>query len=198
MFCPGCGIQTNEDLKFCKQCGANLHSVREVMLGKSGGSFDWSKTWVAEMFLTEEERERQKGVTPEEKRYKEIKDGVITCFVGVGVMIFLYFLLGAIAEVVASKDPEAAGIVRHIWVAGVIPFLVGIGLIINGLFISKRIVEVKRRQTQAPPQPTPLGAASTAQLSESSAPPLSGFSVTEPTTTRLKEPLPVPSRRDTN
>ena len=198
MFCPQCGIQTNQDLKFCKQCGANLYGVREVLSGKSGGNFDWSKTWVAEMFLSEEERERQKGVTPEEKRYKEIKDGVITSFVGVGVMIFLYFLLGAVASGVEPKDPKAAELLRSIWVAGVIPFLVGVGLIVNGLFISKRIVEVKRRQTQAPLQPTPIGAAPAAQLAEPSASPLSGFSVTEPTTTRLPEPLPAPSRRDTN
>src|SRR2546425_8358864 len=91
MFCPNCGTQINEGIKFCKQCGANLSGVREVMVRGAGSGFDWSKTWVAEMFLREEDRERQKGVTPEEKRLNEIKGGVITSFVGLGIMIFLHF-----------------------------------------------------------------------------------------------------------
>jgi len=198
MFCPQCGIQVNEDLRFCKQCGANLYGVREIMSGKGRGNFDWSKTWVAEMFLSEEERERQKGITPEEKRYNEIKGGVIASCVGLGVMIFLYFFMGAVATVAARKNPEAAEILRYLWVAGVIPFLVGVGLISNGLFVSKRIVELKRQQIQMPPTPLPVGAPTAPQLSEPSAPPLSGFSVTEPTTTRLQEARPVPPRRDTN
>ncbi len=45
MYCPGCGLQVNDDLKFCRQCGANLHSVREAMSSRSAGKkFDWSKT----------------------------------------------------------------------------------------------------------------------------------------------------------
>src|SRR5215475_15976096 len=94
MFCPGCGIQVSEDLKFCRQCGANLHGAREGMMSRSTGEkFDWSKTWVADMFLSEEERERRRGVTAEEKRLKEIKEGVIASCAGVGVMIFLRLFL---------------------------------------------------------------------------------------------------------
>jgi uncharacterized membrane protein YvbJ len=60
MFCPGCGLQTNDDFKFCRQCGANLRGVREAMFSRSAGEkFDWSKTWVAEMFLNEEEQEQR-------------------------------------------------------------------------------------------------------------------------------------------
>lgn len=195
MFCPNCGNQTNEPLKFCKQCGANLNGVREAMLRKGeAGGIDWSKTWVAEMFMTEEERERQRGTTPEEKRYNEIKGGIITSLVGLGVMIFLYHLLNAIA----AQEPHDAELLRKVWLAGLIPFLVGVGIIINGLFISKRIVELKRQPPLRPPQPTPLSTAPVPQLSEPAATPLSAFSVTETTTTRLPEPVPTPTRRDTN
>ena len=46
-------MQVNSELKFCKQCGANLRGVQEVMVSRSAGEkFDWSKTWVAEMFLS--------------------------------------------------------------------------------------------------------------------------------------------------
>lgn len=196
MFCPGCGTQTNETLKFCKQCGANLASVRQALnrpARVATAGFDWSKTWVAEMFLTEEERQRQRGITPEEKRLNEIKGGVITSFVGIGVMIFLYFLLGAVA---AQEDPEDAEIIRHVWLVGLIPFLVGLGIIFNGYFISRRIVELKREQEQLRSQQlrTPSGA----QLSETAGPPLSNFSVVEQTTRHIPESIPSQERRDSD
>lgn len=145
MFCPQCGITINEDLKFCKQCGANLHAVRQALTThKTEEKFDWSRTWVAEMFMSESERERrarlieeQSGITPEVKRYGEIKAGVITSLVGVGAMIFFYILMQGI---ILSGEVEAgeAEILKRLWVLGVVPFLIGIGLIFNGLVISKK------------------------------------------------------------
>jgi hypothetical protein len=190
MYCPNCGTQTSEQLKYCKQCGANLRGVQEVMARGGGNTFDWSKTWVAEMFLSEEERERQRGITPEIKRLNEIKGGVITGVAGLSAMIFLYFLLGAVA---AQENPRDAEIISKVWLVGIVPFFVGLAITFNGIFISKRIVELKRRQAQAPPQPTPIAAPSAAQLSEPSA----SFSVTEQTTRRIQD-FAEPSRRETN
>src|ERR1044072_4427893 len=100
MFCTQCGNKQSDELKFCKLCGANLFAVRQVVgRGEADEKFDWSKTWVAEMFMSEAERkrrteevERQRGVTPEIKRYNEIKGGVITSFVGIAVMLFLWVI----------------------------------------------------------------------------------------------------------
>ncbi len=62
MFCPRCGSSQSEELKFCKACGANLYAVRQVVdTRETGEKFDWSKTWVAEMFLSGEEAERRKA-----------------------------------------------------------------------------------------------------------------------------------------
>jgi hypothetical protein len=76
MFCPRCGTNQSDDIKFCKTCGGNLSAVRQAVTSReTGGKIDWSKTWVAEMFLSEAEREtrkeqleRQRGITPEVKR----------------------------------------------------------------------------------------------------------------------------------
>src|SRR5438067_1041829 len=139
MFCPQCGSNQSDELKFCKLCGANLQAVRQVVATReTGDKFDWGKTWVAEMFLSEAERdkreqelERQRGITPEVKRYNEIKAGVITSFVGIGLMIFLYVFMRGI--ILGGKIPtDAAEIISRIWVAGVIPLFVGLGLLING------------------------------------------------------------------
>ena len=175
MFCPGCAIQITDDAKFCKSCGTNLRGVREAMMGQ-GGQFDWSKTWVAEMFLTEEERERRRGVTPEQKRLDEIRAGVITTLVGIGAMIFLYFFLGAVAN--AKPDDEATEIIRRIWLAGVVPFLIGIGLLFNGIFLSKH-----RMKQATPPLTTSLPAHTTNQLEA----PRTNASVVEHTTAHLPE-----------
>jgi hypothetical protein len=155
MFCPQCGSTHNDELKFCKSCGVNLDAVRQVTAMRDPTEkFDWSRTWVAEMFLSESERkrrneqiERERGITPEIKRYAEIKAGVITSSVGVGLMIFLYALMQGII-LSGHQPPSDAAILGRIWIAGVIPFLVGLALIINGVFVSKRQVELARQQQQ--------------------------------------------------
>lgn len=201
MFCPQCGANQKEELKFCNLCGANLHAVRQVVATReTDDKFDWSKTWVAEMFLSEAERKRrlqeqktvehqlesQRGITPEVKRYNEIKAGIITASVGLGAAIFLFFFMRGIilSGQTAPHDEEILG---RIWIAGVVPFLIGIALIINGMFVSKKIVEVIRRaeNPQSPPalgghtSPRSLSSADTAEISPSN------FSVTEETTKHL-------------
>jgi hypothetical protein len=88
--------------------------------------------------------ERRLGITPEVKRYNEIKAGVIVSCVGVGVSIFLFFIMHAIA----SQNPRDAELLNSVWLAGVIPFMVGLALIINGLVVSKKMVQVMEREQQ--------------------------------------------------
>ena len=61
MFCPQCGSTQAEDLKFCKVCGVNLYAVMQVVAAREPEEkFDWSKTWVQEMFLSAGEKKRRK------------------------------------------------------------------------------------------------------------------------------------------
>ena len=83
------------------------------------------------------------GITPEVKRYNEIKAGVIVSSVGMGLAIFLHIFMQGIA---VRLPPETAEIITRIWVAGIIPFLVGLALIVNGLVVSKKIVEAYERE----------------------------------------------------
>jgi hypothetical protein len=154
MICPRCASNQSDDIKFCTFCGANLQAVREAVEAPEK-KFDWSNTWVAEMFMSGQaqemrklEMERRLGITPEVKRYNEIKAGVIVSAVGVGVSIFLYFLMGAIA----LQNPRDAELLTRIWLAGVIPLMVGVALIINGTVVSKKIVEaIEREQKKSTP-----------------------------------------------
>jgi len=193
MFCPKCGATQSDELKFCKSCGANLFAVRQVVdTRETAEGFDWSKTWVAEMFMSpqelkrrKEELERQRGITPEIKRYNEIKAGIITGTVGIGMAIFLYvFMQGIILS--GNVTPNSAEILSRLWIAGVLPLFVGIALIINGVWVGKKLVEIARLNSQDAPNsleenvnPQSLDPADAAAF----VPP--GFSVTEQTTKHL-------------
>jgi hypothetical protein len=186
MFCPSCGAQSTEPIKFCKRCGTNLRRVKGV-LSHGGGS---SGNWIPEVMLARAEIKRQEGITPEVQRLNEVRDGLITTFVGLGVMIFLYFFLGVIASSVIH-DPGVARLIDHIWLVGLIPFLIGVAITFNGLVISKRIVELKRQALQEEEGGWNPAASMQAEVKGAiDAPTTSSFdnfSVTESTTTHLGE-----------
>ncbi len=114
-------------------------------------------------------------------------------------MIFFGFFFEAVAR---TENAQEAEIIRRLWLIGLVPFLVGIGLLFNGLFISRRLVRLKRQQEQSLPQSVPASipvqAKTTDQLSAPAAMPLADFSVTENTTANLPEKISVPPRREVN
>jgi hypothetical protein len=191
MICPRCGSEQSDELKFCKSCGANLEAVRYVLDNREiPAGFDWSKTWVAEMFLSQAEQKRRKrelelqsGITPEEKRRNEIKAGVITASAGLGVAILLYFLMQGI--ILSGRAAGSEEILSRIWIAGVIPIFIGFALIINGVFVSKRAGADRERLLPEPdslpssPNRRTLGAGDVEEPGPST------FSVTEGTTKHL-------------
>lgn len=194
MFCPKCGASQNGELKFCNFCGANLHAVRQVVdTRETNQSLDWSKTWVADMFLSDVERKRregelelqQRGMTPEVKRLNEIKGGVIATCVGVAVTIFLFVLMQGIIRSGEASSSDAE-ILSRIWVAGLIPLMIGVGLIINGVFISKRMVKIAKDTSPLTPEAIEPGSERRtlrpADTTEFAAP---RFGITEGTTKHL-------------
>ena len=194
MYCPRCGSTQDEELKFCKACGANLFAVRQVVASREvERKFDWGNAWVAEMFMSgneaarrKAEMERQQGITPEVKRYNEIKAGVITASAGLGVAILLFVLMNGII-LGGNVSDAAAEILSRLWIVGIIPVLVGLALIINGAFVSKKMLELARRNAQLDASPRPvelepqmLNSADTTEFIPSN------YSVTEGTTKHLR------------
>lgn len=202
MFCPQCGSTQSDDLKYCKTCGANLQALRQIMATREDPKFDWSKTWVADMFMSgddavrhEAEIERVRGLTPEMKRTREIKAGVITASVGIALMILLFVLMGGIIASGRVSD-AAAAILSRLWVAGVIPLLVGAALIFNGMFVGRRQTKTPAafssdrdtNELEAPASASFLPPADTNELTAKTP-----HSVTDATTRHLHE---VPRRKD--
>ena len=176
MVCPRCASNQSDNIKFCTSCGANLHAVRKALDAPDAG-----KKFDSE--LRKLEMERRFGITPEVKRYNEIKAGVIVSSVGIGIAIFLFIFMQGI---VGKVEPDVAPIITRLWIAGIIPFMVGLALIINGLVVSKRIVQAlqreEKRETPLEEGETPRGlrAADTSQFIPT------GMSVTDQTTRHLQ------------
>ena len=194
MYCPQCSAPADQGIKYCKQCGINLRRIQGVM-ARGGAGMSWNDVWMEEHL--EEQRSKRKK-TPEEKRIEEIKAGVITGSVGLALTIFFSFLFDAIANNVGGPQAQ---ILRSLWAVGLIPLFIGAGIVFNGVYLSKRLIELKRERDPsplAPPQPQPLFAAvdtaRVAQLSAANA----QASVTEHTTAHLSDATAVNVRRETN
>ncbi len=196
MFCPQCAAPADHGIKYCKQCGINLRRIQGVM-SRGGAGMSWNDAWMEEHL---EERRNKRKKTPEEKRLEEIKAGVIVGSSGLALTIFFSFLFDAIANNVGGPQAE---ILRSMWATGLIPLFIGLALIFNGVYLSKRLVELKRGQAQplpplAPPQAQPLfGAVDTARGMQLPAANTS-VSVTEHTTAHLGAATAVKVPRETN
>jgi uncharacterized membrane protein YdbT with pleckstrin-like domain len=192
MFCPRCGSGQSEEVRFCKACGANLFAVRTALDNReSSQTSDWDKARAAEMSMAGGEAERRqletdhhRGIAAATRRFQEIKAGVITSSAGLGVGIFLAVFMQAIVQS-GRVSAAAAEIISRLWVVGVIPLMVGIALIVNGYFVSRKIVELFQHTEKPEPNnpsdtnPHLLRGGETTQFA---AP---GSSVTEGTTKHL-------------
>lgn len=194
MFCPSCGTQTETGIKFCKKCGLALNRIRGAMNG-SEVQPGWNQ-WLKDQVIGPPK-------SPEEKRLETIQNGLITTVAGIGSTIFLYFLMNAIA----NNESHDAQVVRSIWLGGLIPTLVGLAMLFNAFFISPKIVALKRREAlgEVLGGETDVNWTTSVNTNSLNAPvaaalPAANFdySVTEHTTARLKEKIPIPASRDTN
>ena len=141
MYCPSCGSEERQLSQFCRGCGTDLRLVRTTLerpdsitasavsareqIGiavadmirdvRSGKDLEH----IAEDALPQLEKFLE---SPEEKRLRRIRRGVITTMAGLGWTIV--FFLTALAT-----EPDFLPLM----IPGFITFLVGLGVVINGL-----------------------------------------------------------------
>jgi len=140
MYCPSCGSEERQLSQFCRACGTDLRVVRTTLerpdaITASAVSareqislafadkirqLDSGKDLehVAEDVLPQFEKFFE---SPEEKRLRRIRAGVITATVGLGLSIGTFILALDDAHFLATVPP------------GLITFLVGVGIVLNGL-----------------------------------------------------------------
>jgi len=159
MYCPSCGSEERQLSQYCRACGTDLRVVRislerpdtitasavsareqisQAMADKireMESSYDLKK--VAEDVLPQIEKFLE---SPEEKRLRRIRAGVITASIGLGAsaLIFLLSLL--------QHDLTA-------FIAlGLIAFLIGIGIVINGFVFTIPRKQIADRSDEAESQ----------------------------------------------
>ena len=203
MFCPSCGSEERQASQFCRACGTDLRPVR-VSLERPDSITASAVTAREEIGLAiaakirevQDARELKKVAedvlpeiekfleSPEEKRMRRIRGGVVVAAAGLGGTVFMALMSAFLQGPDAERFLGLAGL-------GVACFLIGLGLIINALFFTKPRSRVEDHSLDAraqnlldagyaPPSPT-FKAQTTSNLAGAA-----GASVTEQTTRHLK------------
>jgi len=143
MYCPSCGSEERQLSQFCRACGTDLRIVRtslerpdEITASAITAREQISKAFadrirelgsgkelkhVAEDVLPQMEKFLE---SPEEKRLRRIRAGVITASVGLAATIVNFIM--------AMEKSDFLPFVG----AGFIMFLLGLGIVLNGLVFS--------------------------------------------------------------
>ncbi|HKS28330.1 MAG TPA: hypothetical protein VJS44_10945 [Pyrinomonadaceae bacterium] len=142
MFCPNCGFEDRQSSQYCRSCGTDMRAVRHgrerpetVMASVASAREEIGRAIAArirevrdandlkmlECVLPEIEKFFE---TPEERRLRRIRAGVVTAMCGLGATLFFYIM--------SMKEQDAFFIVM----LGVTTFLIGLGIVLNGLLLT--------------------------------------------------------------
>jgi len=140
MYCPTCGSEERQISQYCRACGTDLRVVRrglerpDIITASAVSAREQISQMMAEKIGELEGSRELKQVaedvlpqiakfleSPEEKRLRRVRAGVVTAASGLGAALLIFLMS------IGSHDliPFIA--------LGVIAFLVGLGLVINGL-----------------------------------------------------------------
>ncbi len=143
MYCPTCGSEERQLSQFCRACGTDLRVVRQGL--ERPDTITASAVSAREQIsraLADRIRQLETGKdlehvaedvlphlekfleSPEEKRLRRLRAGVITALVGLGASLAIFL---------ASLN--ASDLIPFI-ALGLIVFFVGLGIIINGLVLT--------------------------------------------------------------
>ena len=143
MYCPSCGSEERQLSQFCRACGTDLRIVRNSLehpdaitqsaisarehigmavadkIRQMSSAKDLEK--VAEEVLSQFEKFLE---SPEEKRLRRIRAGVITAAIGLGATIVVFLMALDKMTIFPFVTPA------------LITFLVGLGLVVNGMLFT--------------------------------------------------------------
>ena len=203
MFCPDCGIEERQANQFCRACGTDLRRVRLAVsspdsitasagsardeigraiadkIRETQGAYELKK--VAEDVLPEIEKFLE---SPEENRMRRMRVGMLLSCIGLGAAI------GITLVSMVMKDSD----VIFMAALGLVTFFLGLGFILNGVFLTVPKKGLADRSSDADSQRRLDGITGTTNDLKLPEPASLFSSVTENTTQHLTEKQPV--RRD--
>ena len=199
MFCPDCGLEDKQSNQFCRACGTDLRPIRRAVAepdtitasaasarDEIGRAFaakirdsrnPEELAVVAEDVLPELEKFLE---SPAEKRLRRMRTGMIISSIGFGTA------LGISLVSMLMKDDD----VIFLAAMGVVAFFIGLGFILNGVFLTVPKKELPDKSSDANRQ-RELDGRTTSDLVLPEATPSLFSSVTENTTKHLKEKDPI-------
>jgi hypothetical protein len=143
MYCPSCGSEERQLSQFCRACGTDLRVVRNSL--EKPDAITASAVSAREQIglaIADQIRQIRSGKdlehiaedvlpsfekfleSPEEKRLRRLRAGVITAAIGLGATAVMFVL---------ALD---RGDLLPLMIPGFITFMVGLGVIVNGLLFT--------------------------------------------------------------
>lgn len=199
MYCPECGIEERNENQFCRACGTDLRHIRTAVgspdsitasavsardeIGRAIAARIRETRTADELATVTEEvlPEIEKFLeSPEEKRLRRIRAGTILSSIGIGTAIGISLVSMAMRE----SD------VIFLAALGVVTFFIGLGFILNGVFLTVPKKSVSDRSPDADSQRELDNAYVQPELPQPAAQSFVS-SVTDHTTQHLKEKEPV-------
>jgi len=198
MFCPECGIEERHANQFCRACGSDLRRVRLAVespdsitasaasardeIGRAVAAKIRETNSASELSTVAEEvlPEIEKFLeSPAERRLRRMRVGTILSSIGLGAAV-------AMSVVSMAKSEEDLLFLAGL---GVVAFFIGLGFILNGVFLTVPKQDLRDTSSEADRQRALDGLGGNTndlQLPEPAARDLFS-SVTEHTTKHLKE-----------
>jgi hypothetical protein len=139
MYCPTCGSEERQLSQYCRACGTDLRVVRrglerpDTITASAVSAREQISQAMAEKIRQMEPDDLKRVAedvlpqiekfleSPEEKRLRRVRSGVVTAAVGLGATVLLFLLSLAQHDLTPFIS------------LGLIAFLIGLGIVINGL-----------------------------------------------------------------
>jgi hypothetical protein len=155
MYCPNCSSEDLQNSQYCRACGADLRAARQALekpetvmasvmsareeIGRAIATRirevrDAGDLKVVEDVLPQVEKFFE---TAEERRLRRIRAGVVTAMCGLGAALFFMIL--------SEREQDLAFMVM----AGVATFLIGLGIVLNGLLFTVPKERASKRSLDA-------------------------------------------------
>ena len=201
MFCPECGIEERQANQFCRACGSDLRRVRvavetpdSITASAMSARDEIGRAVAAKIRETQDAHELKKVAedvlpeiekfleSPEEKRLRRIRIGSIIASAGIGTAVGL-----TIVSLLQKNDE-----MLFLAALGVVALFVGLGFVLNGLFLTLPKMNLFDRSADADTQRQLDGVSTNANDLKLPEPATLFSSVTENTTQHLKEKQTVP------
>lgn len=197
MFCPGCGLEELQSNQFCRACGTDMRVIRNALAmpdsitaSAASAREEIGRAVAAKIRETRSAKELAKVTeevlpeiekfleSPAEKRLRRMRTGILLSSIGMGTAIGI-----SIASMVMNDED-----VIFLAALGLVTFFIGLGFILNGVFLTIPKHSLPERDPQIDADPLPAQPQSFLEMpARADTNDLFPSSVTEHTTKHLKD-----------